>query len=82
MAFETYTTPGGTRIRTPVCRRCGRAFPLTELVNGLCVDGNRYGGQGCWDEDEETSARGQVSSSEEVLFGGESVTLGGDYVTW
>lgn len=56
MAFEEHTTAGGTKIRTPVCRRCGRAFPVDELVKGLCVDGNRYGGQGCWDEDEEESS--------------------------
>ena len=38
---------------TWTCRRCGRAFPKEELTNDLCTDGNRYGGVGCYDEDEE-----------------------------
>lgn len=39
---------------TWVCRRCGRAFDRRELVNDLCVNGNKYGGQGCYDDDEDS----------------------------
>jgi hypothetical protein len=46
-------------ISTPVCRRCGRAFPLTELTDGLCTDNNRYSAQGCMDEDENDGFNGE-----------------------
>jgi len=55
--FENKIITGQTTFTqsTPVCRRCGRAFPLTELTDGLCTNNNRYSAEGCYDEDEHDS---------------------------
>ena len=43
---------------TWTCRRCGRAFSKEDLTDDLCTDGNKYGGTGCYDDDE-TSGFGE-----------------------
>jgi len=44
MPVETHTTDGGSIVTTWVCRRCGWAYPKTDLVDDLCED--------CYDDDE------------------------------
>lgn len=44
MPRETFTTPAGATTSTWTCKRCGRAFPMDDLVEDLCDD--------CYDSDE------------------------------